>query len=86
MPRKTINEIGNTYGRLTVIGPGPERPHHKHWLCQCECGTLRVINGISLRKGATRSCGCLNLEKLRARRHTTHGQSTGGPNKVWRAW
>jgi hypothetical protein len=85
MPRQPMDEIGHTYGRLTVIGRGPGGPH-AHWLCRCECGTLRVINGISLRKGATRSCGCLNRENLASRRRTRHGQSIGGPNRIWRAW
>jgi len=29
-----------------------------YWLCKCECGTEKVINGCSLRAGKTKTCGC----------------------------
>lgn len=56
------NEIGNTYGKLTVIerAARPEnRPAGAYWLCQCECGNQKVVRGADLRNGGTRSCGCL---------------------------
>lgn len=28
------------------------------WMCECECGTIREINGCNLRKGDSNSCGC----------------------------
>lgn len=60
------NEIGNVYERLTVI----ERAENNHrgdaqWLCRCECGNEVVVKGISLRSGHTRSCGCLQKDKVR---------------------
>ena len=30
------------------------------WLCKCECGTEKIINGYHLRSGHTKSCGCLS--------------------------
>ena len=35
------------------------------WICQCDCGQVRVISGNSLRRGLTQSCGCLRKEHLR---------------------
>lgn len=29
------------------------------WLCQCQCGKQKIVNGYSLRKGTSKSCGCL---------------------------
>ena len=29
------------------------------WLCKCECGKQKIVNGYSLRSGASKSCGCL---------------------------
>ena len=29
------------------------------WLCECECGTRKIVNGYSLRSGTSKSCGCL---------------------------
>lgn len=85
MARPSIDETGNRYGRLTVVGRSPEA-HEKHayWLCRCECGVLKLVAGGQLRSGRTNSCGCLNLEKLRARK--THGQATGGHRRVYRIW
>ena len=56
------NEIGNKYGKLTVIERAlkPEgRPKGAYWLCQCECGNQKVVRGADLRAGGTNSCGCL---------------------------
>ena len=35
---------------------------HNYWLCKCECGTVKSVNGQSLRKGKSMSCGCLQKE------------------------
>lgn len=61
-----INEIGNRYGRLLVL----ERAKNNHrgeaqWLCQCDCGNQVIVKGVSLRTGHTRSCGCLQKERVR---------------------
>jgi len=45
------------------------------WLCRCECGSERVINGIVLRDERSRSCGCLKSEVTTAR-STKHGHSS----------
>ena len=29
------------------------------WLCQCECGNQTIVNSGSLRRGLTKSCGCV---------------------------
>lgn len=34
------------------------------WRCQCECGNEIVVRGDSLRSGHTKSCGCLQKEKV----------------------
>jgi hypothetical protein len=81
----TIDETGHAYGRLTVLGRSPEKQgKNACWLCRCECQTLVIVTGSHLRRGNTRSCGCLNLEKLRAR--VRHGQATGGHSRVYRIW
>jgi hypothetical protein len=46
------------------------------WLCQCDCGTQKLINGYNLRKGLSKSCGC------RKGRYT-HGRSGGPDYKKW---
>lgn len=53
------NEIGNRYGKLTVISLVKKSPKAV-WLCKCDCGNTIKVLGISLRNGNTKSCGCLN--------------------------
>jgi len=65
MGRKVIDEIGNHYGRLKVLEEaGRDRWGDVLWLCQCECGNTTIVNGNSLRKGNTKSCGCLQRERI----------------------
>ena len=58
MPMKLIDETGNVYGALTVIKPVREPGMRKTmWLCRCECGNEKIINGSELRAGKRTSCG-----------------------------
>lgn len=58
------NEIGNTYGYLTVIGRAENTKEGRaQWLCQCKCGNTTVVLGKRLRSGNTKSCGCYQKER-----------------------
>lgn len=60
------NEIGNKYGRLTVIAETSARANgNVCWLCKCECGNQTIVAGNSLRNGSTQSCGCLHHDRNR---------------------
>lgn len=66
---RLINEIGNKYGRLTVIERGedyvsPTNERHVGWVCKCECGNSVTVNADSLRRGKTISCGCYRKEQV----------------------
>lgn len=70
------DEVGNTYGRLTVV-ERVENPLRNGiaWRCSCSCGGGRIVIGYTLRAGIVRSCGCLrteasrkNMEALKAKR------------------
>lgn len=60
-----IDMTGETYGYLTVLSRDLSKEHIGHeqdsyWICKCNnCGSIKTIRGISLRKGVTRSCGCI---------------------------
>ena len=55
-----IDETGNTYGLLTVIEYAGSSPKQDAlWLCKCQCGNTKIVNGQDLRNGHTSSCGCL---------------------------
>lgn len=58
------NEIGNTYGYLTVIERAENTKEGRaRWLCQCKCGNTVVVLGKHLRSGNTKSCGCYQREQ-----------------------
>lgn len=71
--RSTLNLIGQRFGRLTVIGRGPnyEAPDNhtviSTWICQCDCGKTTRVMRHNLRSGATKSCGCYRHDFLVAR-------------------
>ena len=50
------------FGRLTVISPLP----NQRWLCECECGKRVSVYTQQLRRGKTRSCGCIRVERFSA--------------------
>lgn len=74
-----MDMTGETFGRLVVIrrSPGPEK--NSYWICRCECGNVKRIMGLNMKRGLTKSCGCLNRE-LASDRGTQHGH-TGKANR-----
>lgn len=61
------NEIGNTYGYLTVIERAENTKEGRaRWLCKCKCGKTVVVLGKHLRSGNTKSCGCYQKERAAA--------------------
>lgn len=70
------------FGRLTAIEPVEGTPGGIKWRCICSCGNEHITTAGSLRKGATKSCGCLGPEQLR-KMSVTHGMSKEPIYKVW---
>jgi hypothetical protein len=56
---------GERFGKLVALqlAEQPNKAYGKYWLCLCDCGKKKVIAGQSLRKGSTKSCGCISFEK-----------------------
>ena len=60
---RTIDLTGHVYGRLTVIKKhGLSKSGSIAWLCKCDCGNETIVSSNHLRKGNTKSCGCLHRE------------------------
>lgn len=82
---KAEDLTGRRFGRLTVLAR-VHQPGNPTWLCICDCGSEKKMQGSGLRNGAVKSCGCLKLEILK-NRATTHGQCVGGrcsrPYRIW---
>ena len=61
---KLIDLTGKKFGRLAVVGRAPNNKKSTMWLCKCDCGNEVVVNGSSLKRKLTKSCGCWNKELL----------------------
>lgn len=65
-----IEMTGKKFGRLTVLKKAEykTKARQAHWWCRCECGNELIVNGSSLRRGLTKSCGCLRDEYRRKKK------------------
>jgi hypothetical protein len=58
-----VELAGQKFGRLLVIKEsGRGKDGCVTWECLCDCGTHRIVRGKDLKKGVTRSCGCLRMD------------------------
>ena len=55
---KLKNLLNMRFGLLTVIDLCKEKYKRVHWVCKCDCGTIKNIASFSLCNGNTVSCGC----------------------------
>jgi len=56
---------GTRFERLVVLQKVKESPGHFAYECQCDCGKRTTVNGTILKRGMTKSCGCLAIDKAR---------------------
>lgn len=57
-PRVFI-KYGDTRGKLTVVGLGPQYPRgtkNPHWLCRCQCGAIDLFLTSSLNNSVSAQC------------------------------
>lgn len=69
-----IDLTGKRFGKLVVIRRADtvSAAGQPYWFVRCDCGTEKDVQGMSLRRGATRSCGC-EMKRKTAERNTKHG-------------
>ena len=81
---RLVDLTGKKFGRLLVLKRHCEntRGNKPKWVCQCDCGTVVIVDGSSLSTGNTRSCGCLKRE-IDSYVNATHGQSKTKLYSVW---
>lgn len=62
-------DVGQRFGRLTVIGVSDERGSRGETMlrCQCDCGTQKTALRYNLKSGTTTSCGCFQRESSSVR-------------------
>ena len=59
LDKRIIDITGMKFGRLTVESYSHSANKKTHWNCICECGNHTIVNGVSLKNGHTKSCGCI---------------------------
>ena len=56
--KKHVVEVGERFGRWTVLEVGfGDKKHHKA-RCRCDCGTVKLVDCLNLKNGVSKSCGC----------------------------
>lgn len=84
---RTTPAIGAVFGRWTVVGEPRDHAGRDRWIpCRCACGTEREVRQSTLRYGSSASCGCLKVEKCRARRNPRRSDGEGNVSPEWRTW
>jgi hypothetical protein len=85
MPR-LIDLTGKKFGYWEVIERCPppvnvKKKQNPYWKCRCICGVIGIIEGHSLRKLNTTSCGCMRIPS------TIHGHARrGNLSKTYFSW
>lgn len=79
-----LDLTGQRFGKLVVLKKeGKDNSGHSTWLCQCDCGNLKVARGSHLKRGYIQSCGCIVIDSLKAR-SIKHGLEGTRLYRIWR--
>ena len=83
----TISNIaGNRYGRLVAMEYSHSHQKNAYWVFMCDCGTKVVAAAHSVKKGDSKSCGCLRKE-VSSQLNLVHGQArAGNQSRLYRIW
>lgn len=71
---------GQVFGKWSVVSWDHKRSATQFWKCVCQCGTKAIVNGDSLKKGLSASCGCAAKDWCR-----THGMEHTATYTCWAA-
>lgn len=87
---RKLDISGHRFGRLVAVEIDHVADGSKtYWRCLCDCGAETVSLVANLRRGTTRSCGCLARESFaRAKEasqiaNTRHGKARTRTYKTW---
>lgn len=74
-----IDLTGKRFGQWFVLKRVENRNRAIMWKCKCDCGTVKIVHGTSLKSGTSTNCGCIRKTGL----HRTHSKSNHPLYKVW---
>lgn len=59
MGRKVVDLTGKKFNMLKVLKLAYIKDKKVcYWLCECDCGNRKIINGNDIKSGNTKACGC----------------------------
>jgi hypothetical protein len=65
--KQELVTYGQRFNRLTVIGEiDRSNPNAPRVVVKCDCGVKKSVIINQMKNGRTKSCGCLNKERIRA--------------------
>lgn len=80
--RQVSYKFGDKYGRLTIVGNlqkiGDNKRVIKYVICKCDCGSQRISTITNLRRGLSKSCGC-----IKGKTTEKHGMSNTPEYFTW---
>jgi hypothetical protein len=75
MNKVRFDLTGMVFGNWTVIKRSDKYVHSDiFWVCECKCGYKSDVRSTSLRRGFSRSCGCMKF-KQKSRKERIWGAS-----------
>ena len=81
--------VGSKFANLTVVGlADPAKNRFARWVCKCDCGIEKTFYASNVKRGLSKSCGCMKAEAIRKAR-TTHGHSRNSdspPSPTYTTW
>ena len=84
--RKLANDLtGKKFGKLEVIGVHDTGSRKTYYVCQCDCGNVKVVRADALISGATKSCGCIKKEQDKINLSANHKHKMSG-TRIYETW
>jgi hypothetical protein len=86
IPHNVLSLVGRRYDRWLVLARAgtkqgrTSREKWSTWICRCDCGVTRTVDGGKLTQGTSKSCGCARkghkrLPGWRSANRLPHGES-----------
>lgn len=83
---KNVKDLtGQRFGGLIVISLQPTESRKTYWICQCDCGEVKIVRSDNLQCGAIKSCGCLKKEQDKKNLTTHHNHMKSG-TIIFKKW
>jgi len=82
--------VGDRFGYLTIIKELPRKQYKsgskRMWLCECDCGRIKAVREDYLKRGATKSCGCMRYELSSIGRTGKFKPNARHRDRLYRIW